>query len=110
QQYIEAVKRKEIYDPILTFQLSNDFEVKRVLKAYLPQDKESQGYATLLEWFNIYYEPTESKLFGAQKTVARIGCVQWQMRELKNVDDLIQQVEYFVDSLSDYRCDVALFP
>lgn len=32
QAYIEAVKRKELYDPILTLQLSKDFEVKRVLK------------------------------------------------------------------------------
>lgn len=110
QQYIEAVKRKEIYDPILTFQLSNDFEVKRVLKSYLPEDKESKGYATLLEWFNIYYEPKEPKLFGARKTTARIGCVQWQMREMHSVEELLQQVEYFIDALSDYRCDVALFP
>lgn len=110
QQYIEAVKRKELYDPILTFQLSNDFEVKRVLKGYLPEDTESEGYATLLEWFNIYYEPKKPKLFGAKKSTARIGCVQWQMREMHSVDECIQQVEYFIDALSGYRCDVALFP
>ena len=110
QEYIEAVKRKEIYDPVLTFQLSNDFEVKQVLEAYLPEDKESRGYATLLEWFNIYYHPTHKKLFGAKKTTARIGCVQWQMREFHSVDELLQQVEYFINALSDYRCDVALFP
>ncbi len=110
QAYIEAVKYKEIYDPILTFQLSNDFEVKRVLKGYLPEDKESQGYATLLEWFNIYYEPKKPKLFGKKKSTARIGCVQWQMREMHSVAELLQQAEYFIDALSDYRCDVALFP
>ena len=110
QQYIEAVKRKELYDPILTFQLSNDFEVKRVLKGYIPEDQESEGYATLLEWFNIYYEPKSPKLFGAQKNTARIGCVQWQMREMNSVDEVVQQVEYFIDALSDYRCDIALFP
>ncbi len=110
QKYIEAVRRKEIYDPILSFQLANDFEVKRVLKAYLPEDKESQGYATLLEWFNIYYESKNPKLFGAKKTTARIGCIQWQMREMSSVDELLQQVEYFIDALSDYRCDIALFP
>ena len=60
QQYIEQVKRKEIYDPILTFQLSNEFEVKRVLKGYLPDDKESLGYATLLEWSNLYYDPEKT--------------------------------------------------
>lgn len=110
QEYIEAVKRKELYDPILTFQLSNDFEVKRVLQGYLPEDKESKGYATLLEWFNIYYDPKRRKLFGGKKDHARIGCVQWQMREMHSVSELLQQVEYFIDALSDYRCDVALFP
>lgn len=110
QKYIEKVKSKEIYDPILSFQLSNDFEVKQVLKGYLPEDKESQGYATLLEWFNIYYEPKKPLLFGATKTTARIGCVQWQMREFHSVEDVVKQAEYFINALSDYKCDVALFP
>ena len=110
QAYIELVKRKELYDPILTFQLSNEFEVKRLLKNYLPEDTESHGYATLLEWVNLYYDPSKSPLIGAIRTTARIGCVQWQMRSLKSVDELIQQVEFFVDALSDYQCDLALFP
>jgi len=110
QQYIEQVKRKEIYDPILTFQLSNEFEVKRVLKGYLPDDKESLGYATLLEWSNLYYDPEKTPLIGADRTSARIGLVQWQMRPLKSVAELIQQVEYFIDALSDYQCDMALLP
>ncbi len=110
QGYIEAVKRKEIYDPILTFQLSNDFEVKRVLKNYLPEDRESHGFATLLEWNNLYYDPNQAQLINVQRTSARVGCVQWQMRPLKSVDDLIQHVEFFVDALADYQCDVALFP
>ena len=104
------VKKKEIYDPILTFQLSNDFEVKRVLKNYLPEDTESKGYATLLEWTNLYYEEKASPLFGAIKTSSRIGCVQWQMRTVNSVQDLMQQVEFFIDALSDYQCDVALLP
>lgn len=110
QQYIEQVKKRLIFDPILTFQLSNDFEVKRVLKDYLPEDQESKGYATLLEWTNLYYDKKSSPLFGAVKTHARIGCVQWQMRPLKSVEELIQQVEFFVDALSDYQCDLALLP
>ncbi|MFT5911634.1 MAG: GNAT superfamily N-acetyltransferase, partial [Paraglaciecola sp.] len=36
--YIQNVKRKEIFDPVLTFQLSNDFHVKKVLKGYLEGD------------------------------------------------------------------------
>jgi predicted amidohydrolase/GNAT superfamily N-acetyltransferase len=110
QEYIKKVKSKEFYDPILTFQLSNDFDVKQVLTGYLPEDKDSKGFATLLEWPNIYYDPSKAKLFGAQKTTARLGCVQWKMRKLNSIDDLLQQVEYFIDALSDYRCDVAIFP
>lgn len=110
QGYIEKVKKKKIYDPILSFQLSNDFEVKRVLKNYLPEDDASLGYATLLEWTNLYYEPRKSPLIGGRQTEVRLGCVQWQMRPTKNVEELIQQVEYFVDALSDYQCDLALFP
>jgi len=107
--YIEQVKSKDIYDPILTFQLSNGFEVKRLLKAYLPSDKDSRGYATLLQWHNIHYQPDE-KLIGAVKKTVRVGCVQWQMRYYKGLNEFLQQVESFVDSLSDYKCDVAMFP
>ncbi|HBA33621.1 MAG TPA: hydrolase [Gammaproteobacteria bacterium] len=110
QKYIELVKKKKLYDPILTFQLSNDFEVKRVLSDYLPEDAESKGYATLLEWTNLYYDQKKGPLFGATKTSARIGCVQWQMRPLRSVDELILQVEFFIDALSDYQCDLALLP
>ncbi len=41
-EYIEAVDHKRIYDPILSFQLSNDFQVTRLLKQYLPEDEKSQ--------------------------------------------------------------------
>ncbi len=109
-EYVEKVKSKDLYDPILTFQLSNGFEVTQILKAYLPEDKESHGYATLLQWHNIQYDAEAAPLIGGVKTTARVGCVQWQMRYFQDVRELLQQVEYFVDALSDYQCDVALFP
>ncbi len=110
QVYIDKVKKKELYDPILTFQLSNDFEVKRVMTDYLPEDRKSGGYATLLQWHNLYYDATKTPLIGGVRTSARIGCVQWQMRTMESVEEIMQQVEYFVDALSDYQCDIALFP
>ena len=36
KEYIDKVKQKEIYDPVLTFQLSNDFHVRKVMRNYLP--------------------------------------------------------------------------
>ncbi|MDX1589003.1 MAG: bifunctional GNAT family N-acetyltransferase/carbon-nitrogen hydrolase family protein [Oleiphilaceae bacterium] len=108
-QYIEQVDRKEIYDPILSFQLSNDFQVKRLLHKYIPEDEKSRGYATLLEWNNIMYSPP-TPVVDYRKTQIRLGAVQWQMREFHSVEEVLNQVEYFVDALSDYKSDFAVFP
>jgi predicted amidohydrolase/ribosomal protein S18 acetylase RimI-like enzyme len=109
QKYIDLVKRKEVFDPILSFQISNDFHVRKVITNYLPDDRDSKSYATLLEWINIYYEE-EEQLIGRQKAVVRLGVVQWQMRSVSSFDDLLQQVEYFVSTLAGYQSDFALFP
>lgn len=110
RQYIDKVKSREEYDPVLTFQLSNDFHVRKVLRNYLPGDKDSQNYATLLEWININYEENDEPLIGGSKEIVRIGAVQWQMRSMDGMDDLMQQVEYFIDAVSGYNADVVLFP
>jgi predicted amidohydrolase len=109
REYIEQVKSKEIYDPILTFQLNNDFHIRKVMTNYLPDDKESKSYAVLLEWINVYYDESE-KLFGDKKTVVRVGVVQWKMRRMYSLEDLNQQLEFFVDTVSGYKADFVLFP
>lgn len=109
QEYIRKVHSKDIYDPTLTFQLSNEFRVKKVLNGYLEGDTESREFATLIEWNNIYFQEKEG-LFQNPKTVVRLGLVQWQMRLFKNFDALVEQVEYFVDAVSDYKADFTLFP
>jgi predicted amidohydrolase/GNAT superfamily N-acetyltransferase len=109
KDYIQRVRRKEIHDPTLSFQLSNDFHVKKVLTGYLPGDAESKAYATLLQWDNIYYVDPR-KAINRKKTVVRLGLVQWQMRLLKSLDELYEQMEYFVDAVSTYRSDFVVFP
>ena len=109
KEYIQKVKMKEIYDPVLTFQLSNDFHVRKVMTNYFPNDEESKHYATLLQWDNIYYTPPTQD-FKVTKTNVRIGLVQWQMRPYKSIDDVFEQVEFFVDAVSDYKSDFVLFP
>jgi predicted amidohydrolase/GNAT superfamily N-acetyltransferase len=109
-EYIEQVKEKEIHDPTLSFQMSNGFEVKQVLKAYLPEDNQSMGFATLLQWHNMYFDAEKPSLLHSKFSSARIGLVQWQMRYFDSVKDMLQQVEYFVDALSDYKCDLAILP
>jgi len=111
KQYIEKVRMKEITDPVLNFQLSNDFHVTRVLKNYLDEDAASKQYAVLLEWDNIYYTaPLKKDDTTTVKSTVRLGLIQWQMRPYSGIEELMQQVEYFVDSLAAYRSDFALFP
>ncbi len=109
-EYIERVRRQELDDPVLNFQLSNDFQVKRIMRGYLPEDGASRGYATLLEWNNVYYEAEERSLVEAPKAVVRVGVVQWLMRTTQSLDDMLHQVEAFVDSLSEYRADFVVLP
>lgn len=109
KEYIEKVKTTEIHDPVLNFQLSNDFYPVRILKGYLEGDAFSKEYAVLLKWDNIYYEKPSSRTLDIKKVV-RLGLVQWQMRTYKDIKDLMQQVEYFVDTLSGYKSDFAVFP
>jgi predicted amidohydrolase/GNAT superfamily N-acetyltransferase len=109
KEYIEKVKRKEIHDPVLNFQISNDFHPSKVMKGYLEGDTASNEFAVLLEWDNIYYEK-ETKKAATKKKVVRLGLIQWQMRLYANMDELMQQAEYFVDAVSAYRSDFALFP
>ncbi len=109
KEYIQKVKNKEIYDQVLTFQLSNDFHVIRVLNNYMPDDGQSKEYATLLQWFNVYYEPDRKNLFNV-KTYVRVGLIQWQMRLYKDMDEMFSQLEYFIDSVSAYKSDFAVLP
>ncbi|MGB5983007.1 MAG: bifunctional GNAT family N-acetyltransferase/carbon-nitrogen hydrolase family protein [Nonlabens sp.] len=109
KEYIEKVKRKELHDPVLNFQISNDFHPSKVIKGYLEGDRESGEFAILMEWNNIYYKKP-SKRTVAKKSVVRLGLIQWQMRPYSDLDELLQQAEYFIDSLAGYRSDFALFP
>lgn len=109
KEYIDKVRKKEINDPVLNFQMSNDFHPARVLQGYLEGDSESKDYAILLEWDNVYYEKLNDKA-AVKKSVIRLGLIQWQMRLYKDFEELMQQAEYFVNAVSGYRSDFALFP
>jgi predicted amidohydrolase/GNAT superfamily N-acetyltransferase len=108
KEYIQKVKYKEIYDPVLSFQISNDFHVRKVLKNYLPEDTESAEYGTLMEWINIYYDPQQLNL--RQNSTVRLGLVQWQMRPYRSSEELNEQLDYFAEVVSGYKCDFMLLP
>ena len=109
REYVDKVIAKSLVDPVLTTQLSNGFVLKRLITSYLDADKQSRGYATLLEWTNLDFAPDPTKQFIPSKAV-RICVVQYQMRVIHSFEDFAKQCEYFVDVASDYKTDFILFP
>lgn len=54
-EYADKVIKEGLYDPVLTFQLKNGFELRGIMKDYLKEDKASLKFATLMEWHNPDY-------------------------------------------------------
>ncbi len=108
REYVQKVMDKALFDPVLTAQLSNEFVLKRLIPGYLNSDEESAGYATLLEWTNIDYQP-HHRTYRASRPV-RICAVQYQMRSISSFEEFATQCEYFVDVASAYKSDFILFP
>lgn len=109
REYVEQVINKTLVDPVLTTQISNGFVLKRLLRSYMNADRESQGYATLLEWTNLDYQPDPRRTFVPTRAV-RICAVQYQMREIRGFEDFARHCEYFTAVAADYQCDFILFP
>jgi len=126
QEYVSDVVRSRRKDPTLSFQLANGLIVLDVVPEYL-DDPDSRGYATLLEWLNLEYTVTVSLDETGQaaamdlvdeetlrdRSVAsrvRIGAFQYLLRPIRSFDEFATQVEFFVRSAQEYRCQFALFP
>lgn len=108
-EYVQNVEDKTIYDPVLTTQLSNGFELKQLLSDYLPSDEDSSGWATHLEWINVDYRPFKKRAIRPVQIV-RLAVAQYQMRSIRNFSEFDQQCRFLVDTASDYKCDFVLLP
>lgn len=110
--YIEEVSSGRIKDQAVSFHLRNGFDLLGVLENYLPDDKDSAGYATHMLWRNPAIEgaPTRNKSGLQTKKKVRIATVQYQVRKVDSFSDFAKQVEYFVDIAADYRADFVTFP
>ena len=109
-EYVDSTMEKRVYDPVLTAQLANGFTLKQVLPNYLPNDTESCGYATLLEWTNFHYKNHNVNNQINYSPYVRVSAVQYQMRSISSFADFAKQCEYFVDASSDYKSDFVVFP
>jgi predicted amidohydrolase/ribosomal protein S18 acetylase RimI-like enzyme len=111
QQYVERVMEKALYDPVLTAQLSNGFQLRQLVPDYLPSDEDSAGYATCMEWPNLDHRPAKVGTRASRSVgIVRVAAIQYPVREIDTFEDFEQQCEYFVDVASDAKTDFVLFP
>ena len=110
QRYVERVMRNEMVDPVLTTQVANGFQLKQLVRDYMPSDEDSAGFATCLEWPNLEFTPERMPMRVRRVDPVRITVVQWRMREIDSFEDFARQCEFFVDVASDARSDFVLFP
>ena len=99
ENYIDAVVRKKIKDPVLSFQLRNGFEVLGVIENYLPDDTHSMGYAAHMIWNNPNVQVKEEKpvkQFGVRMPdVVRIATVQYMLRKVSSFNEFIKNLANF---------------
>ena len=104
EQYVAEVESGKRTDMVLSFQLREGFVVRGVLHNYI-RDPLSRNVATLIEWNNPSYNPSQDR----QRKV-RVAAVQYKVRRIKDFQEFAEQVEYFVETAFEYRADFVLFP
>lgn len=52
EEYAVRVGRGELWDPTVSFQIRRGFHILAVVPNYLRHDRESLGYAAVIEWLN----------------------------------------------------------
>jgi GNAT superfamily N-acetyltransferase len=57
--YAQKVVWGDLTDPVLSFQIREGFSYCGVMDNYIPEDKESCGYASLIVWLNPDYKPDQ---------------------------------------------------
>jgi len=103
EEYVQKVVDGELRDNVLTFQLREGFVARGILRNYIV-DPASRNTASLVEWLNPDY------VEHAASSKVRVACVQYRVRQIDSFEDFANQVEYFVETASDYRADFVVFP
>lgn len=108
-EYVEKVEDKRLYDPVLTTQLANGFELRELIPDYFPSDEDSGGWATHMEWVNVEYRPFKKRAMHAVQMV-RFAAVQYQVRAIASFEEFERQCHFFVDTAADMNSDFVVFP
>lgn len=57
--YAKKVLWGDLVDPVLSFQLREDFRYCGIMNGYIPEDHESCGHAALIVWLNSDYDASQ---------------------------------------------------
>jgi predicted amidohydrolase/GNAT superfamily N-acetyltransferase len=109
REYAEKVIERGLYDPVLTTQVANGFELQELIPNYFPSDSSSRGYATHLEWINLDYVKDPRQQWHRVSHV-RLCAVQYRMRPIESWDEFEAQCLFFVDAAANNKADFVLFP
>lgn len=114
ENYVGEVQAGALRDRALSFQLRNGFELIGVLPDYLPADRASGGYAAHLIWRNPKYRAVSTADDARRRKrlpdTVRVATIQYQQRRVTSFEEFATQVEFFVETASDYRADFVVFP
>ncbi|TWU23846.1 bifunctional GNAT family N-acetyltransferase/carbon-nitrogen hydrolase family protein [Novipirellula artificiosorum] len=112
-EYVEAVVRGELKDMALSAHLKAGYQVRSVQYAYL-RDAASMNYATYLELLNPSFDSAKRAVAAApiHRTFrkVRICAAQYQLRPIKDWNELERQVHFFAETANEYHCHFLLLP
>ncbi|MEO5830528.1 MAG: GNAT family N-acetyltransferase, partial [Rhodanobacter sp.] len=90
EAYVQAVVDRKRRDLTLSFQLNNDFEMIGLLRAYVPSDHDSLGFAVHLVWRNprLLDQPDMPPISSPRHLPdsVRVASVQYQQRKIKSFE------------------------
>jgi predicted amidohydrolase/GNAT superfamily N-acetyltransferase len=113
QDYVTAVIDGRLHDPALNAHLRAGYQVGGVHFGYI-QDEQSLGWATHLVMPNKRFRAKRRAVAAAPirrpARKMRVCAVQYEQRRISGWDDLVAQVEYFVDTADMYDCHLLVFP
>ena len=109
REYVEKVIESGLYDPVLTTQVANGFQLVELIPDYFPSDEASRGYATHLEWTNLDYVRDPQRKWH-RVTHVRLCAVQYRMRAIESWEEFEAQCSFFIDAAAQSKADFVLFP
>jgi predicted amidohydrolase/ribosomal protein S18 acetylase RimI-like enzyme len=113
KEYVAKVIGGELHDKALNAHIRAGYEIQGVHFGYI-DDEQSLGYSTHLVMPNLRHNANKRALAGQpiKRTLrrARICAIQYEMRKIKNWEELCEQVEYFVDTADLYDSHLVVFP